>query len=455
MPKLYKFQRIGVRRGHKKFKNRFLLADDMGLGKTVQGLWSAKCFWKKWPIVVVCPAFLKWNWEVEVDRHLGMTRYTLEGRKTHPIPKCRVIIVNYEILGDWLDEIAKVNPRGVLVDEYQYIKNRETKRSKHTVTLCRNYGRRRLILMSGTPIEKKPAEIWVALNLLRPDLYPTFRPFGVRYCKPERTPWGMKYNGADRTDELNRILKKTCMIRRRKVDVLKDLPPKRRMVIPVKLSAPDLKLYKAEEQKLVRWLIATRGIPGLDRQNKRRTMMIRLKVLIGMLKAPVTKEWIQDFLDSTDRKLITCCVHRKLIADLHQTFRDVTVQVHGGIKKKERRKAVETFMKRKKYRHFIGQIRAAGVGLNLQAASSVLFAELNWNPAEHTQFEDRAHRIGQTNPVDVYYLIAEGTIEERLCAIIQDKQKIVDAVLDGKESDESLLIMDQLEKELIGKRRIK
>ena len=430
------------------FQGRALLADEMGLGKTIQALtWAVQN--KTYPIVVVCPAGLKLNWEREALKHLNLRAHVLEGRRVPRRrigPQAKLLIVNYDILGNWIQFLRDMEPGIAIIDECHYIKSRKAKRTRHVRKLCD--GIRHLIALSGTPLTNRPAELWAILNLIRPDLYGSFPKFAWRYCKPQLKPWGFVYQGATHLPELHESLKQSCMIRRLKRDVLKDLPDKARHLVLLPLS--NQKEYQHAVTDFLGWLRKNKTGRQVRRAKRAEALakMGYLKRLAGELKLPATMEWIDNFLNDTNEKLIVFGLHRAVLQPMRERYRNISVLINGATPKHKRQLAVDEFQHNKRTRLFLGNIQAAGVGHTLTAASTVAFAEFTWTPGEHIQAEDRAHRIGQHKKVSCYYLASCGTIEEKLCQILQEKQGILDATLDGRDPQQTDLdIFNQLLKE--------
>ena len=431
--KLYPYQKKGVDL-ITKFGGRALLADDMGLGKSFQALYWFKEAKLTGPAIVVCPAFLKANWQHEALTHVGLMSEILEGTKPPPtseglFSEAPIYIINYEILMYWLRWIKKRRPQLTILDESQYIKSPGAKRTKATMGLCR--GVPHVIALSGTPIENRPVEIWTTLNILSPERFRHWHRFVWRYCNPSRRPWGWDFSGSRREGELNDILKKTCMIRRRKSQVLKDLPRKSRYTVIMEIE--NRKEYEKATNDFLQWL-SGKDIVRAQRAVRAEAMVKAgyLKRLAAELKINSVVQWIENFLVSTEGKLVVFTSHKKIINILHTNFNDISVKVDGSTKKNIRESEIKKFLNSKHTRLFFGNIRAAGIGINLIKSSTVAFAELDPTPGRLVQAEDRVHRIGQLHPVSIYYLIARDTIEERLCEILHRKQKTLDQILDGK-----------------------
>lgn len=424
-----------------------LLADEMGLGKTGQALWYAKKN-NIGPILVVCPASLKINWQREAWKHTRMRCHILEGTKPpHYIPsiKPQVTIINYDVVGKWLSYLRRMKFQLIILDEIHYAKNAKAKRSKAVYKLCK--GAPRCIELSGTPLVNNPHELWFPLRIIRPDLFPSFYSFAMRYCCPEKTFWGWKFSGARNLKELHTILKKEVMIRRRKKDVLDQLPPKIRHVVPMPIS--NLKEYQKAETDFINWL--REKSPAKAHRARSAVKLTQMGYLIRLackLKIRFVEEWVDNFLEETDEKIILLGRHVPPTLRLHNRYKAKSVALYGDVPMKERQIAVDRFNNDKRIRILVGN-SPAWTGWNMTAASTVAFFEMAWTPGEHDQGESRPHRIGQTKHVSVFYLIAFGTIEEHLCKVIQKKQKILEAVLDGKRKATNLNIHDLVVEEML------
>lgn len=436
-----------------KFNGRALLADQMGLGKTIQSLLWAYRNPDVRPIVIVCPASLKFNWEREASKHFGMVSEILNGTKPPKLgltASHQIVIINYDILVYWLAFLRALEPKLVIIDECHYGKSLKSIRSRSLQKLCK--GVPHVIALSGTPITNRPAELWPTLHILRPDKFPSFLPYGQEFCDPQLTPWGWRYNGATNLKRLNKRLRKLCMIRRLKSEVIEQLPPKIRSVIPIALSPADRKEYNHAFNDFIGWLSqydktkATRAARA-----ERLVKWGYLKRLSSQLKMKGVLEWIDNFLKESQSKLILFAVHKDVVSTLYERYKPISVKVDGSVNKEHRKNAVDAFQHNRKIKIFIGNIRAAGVGLNLTAADTVAFVELSWTPGEHSQAEDRAWaRVNDMHGCNVFYLIANDTIEVKLMDLIDKKQKVLDEVLDGKRGASGFELMDLLEDQLLG-----
>ncbi|KKN88414.1 hypothetical protein LCGC14_0249770 [marine sediment metagenome] len=436
MTELFPYQKEDVLQ-MERFNGRILNASQMGLGKTLVTLTYLQQHPEALPAVVVCPSSVKYVWEHEALTHIQMHSQVLEGQKPpqngdHLFSNPgKLIILNYDILQYWVAWLRKLKPQTLILDECHKVKSRTTKVTKAAKSLSRSIPN--MFALSGTPLTNRPAELWPTLNMLRPDLYPAFWPFGIKHCAGKKSYWGWEFKGATNVKELHDKLTKQLMIRRRKKDVL-DLPPKVRQTIPCELS--DRTEYEEASNDLIGWL--RKNNPRKAGESKMMAM-VRLGYLLRLaarLKLKSVVRWINRFhLESEDEKLIVFAHHKGMIRVIKKRCRAKSVVIDGSVAGQRRKAMADQFQQDKKTRLLIGNIQAAGVGLTLTAASTVAFAELDWVPGNMLQAEDRPHRIGQTKTVWIYYLVAGDTVEEKLCKVLQEKQKIITRILDGDLGD--------------------
>jgi len=422
---LYPFQKEGVAFVEKR-QGRALIADSMGLGKTAQALAWLQLHPDRRPALVVVPASLKLNWKREAEMWMSDPKVQiLSGKKPDRPIHGDIIVINYDILPSWVGRLQECRPEVVIADEIHYIKNRSAKRTKAFKALVK--GVPYVIGLSGTPIVNRPVEAFNALSIIEPTLFPSFWKYAQRYCGARHNGFGWDFTGASNTEELNKKLSRV-MIRRRKEDVLKELPAKTISIVPMPLDN-EREYYKVEED-FIGWLQAIDPDKAARAQNAEALAKIEaLKQLAIKGKIKMAIQWIRDYLDS-DGKLVVFCTHRSTVDSLMEEFGDVAVKVDGSVSGKARDEAVQAFQTRPDIRLFVGNMN-----------SSAVFLELGWGPGDHTQAEDRIHRIGQeADAVNIYYLIAEGTIEEQIMGLIDKKRLVLDQVLDGKETDESSLL---------------
>ena len=430
-----------------------LLADDMGLGKTLETLWllqrSKVC--QMLPALVVCPASTKYSWEHTALEHLGLRAQVLEGRKPpnngFGLAGHRITIINPDILPAWLPHLRRVGYKALVLDECQYFGNVNSRRTRAALDLARVTPNR--VALSGTPLVNNPSELWPTLHMLRPDVFNSMFSFAEEYAYPRREFGRWVCKGARNLGKLHALLRRTCMVRRLKEDVLHDLPDKYRQVVPVDLS--DRAEYDHATRDFVGWLCAHyRDDKGRVRRAARAAAVTRVGYLVRLaarLKARAVVDWVNKFLvERPDDKLVVFAVHTKMVRLLERHIEANHTTVDGGVTGRRRKLAVDKFRRDPDTRVFIGNIRAAGVGIDglQEVCQNLAFAELWWVPGVHTQAEDRIYRIGQRGVAWINYLVAGGTIEEHLCSIIQEKQQTIHAVLDGAGYQGDMNVFDQL-----------
>lgn len=431
-------------------KGRALVADSMGLGKTLQALGYCQLHPEKRPVIIVCPASLKLNWERECRKWLERPGdiQIISGKKDNYFHG-DIIIINYDILSSWQDKIieyCKGKDSVLISDECHYLKNSQAIRTKAMKKLAKSFAH--TIFLSGTPIVNRPAEFFNSINMIRPDLFPSYWRFMEEFTEKKYSPFsrsGYVFEGARNMDKLHKLLTETIMIRRRKEEVLTELPPKIRTIIPLEID--NRNDYEYAESDIVSWILDNEGREKAEKAKSAEVLVEfeKLKQLSVKGKMSSVIDWIEDFLN-TDEKLIIFATHKLTLDLLQERFGKISVRLDGSTSIGDRQKAVDKFQNDDNIRLFLGNVKAAGVGITLTAASNVAFIELPWTPGDLVQAEDRAHRIGQKDTVTVWHLVAQNTVEEDIAAILSNKQKVLDAILDGKESDENSVLTELISK---------
>lgn len=433
------FQEDGVR-GIYNLKGKTLLADDQGLGKTIEALmWVSRV--PRRPVVIVAPSSVKYHWQMEARQKFGLQSRVLEGQGpkqeavwTH---QDQILILNYDILWFWLRALMKRPPKMVIFDECHYVSNRLAQRTKAAKKLAERADS--VLGLSGTPMTNKPVQLWSILNIIRPDMFDDFHQFAWKYCKPRHTYWGWRYDGAERKDELHKILVENVMIRRLKEDVAPELPKKIHKMIPVHLGSAAWKEYTKAKDSFMTWL--REKSPARAARAKRAESMVKIGYLLRLcahLRMPQTLNFIKEFHQNhPGEKVVGLTGHTFVIDRLRETFPKTSVVVDGRVTGVLRTEAVRSFTYVRKILNLWGNWRAASVGLNLQRASNMFSLDPPWTPGDLLQGQDRVHRIGQTKTVVIWYLYAMGTAEADWMQILRERTEVLKAVLDGKMSIEA------------------
>ncbi|MFW6272835.1 MAG: DEAD/DEAH box helicase, partial [bacterium] len=363
-----------------------------------------------------------------------------------------------------------------------YIKNPNSKRTKAFKKIHK--GIPHLLILTGTPIESKPIDIYNIVQAIDPSSFPNYVKFTLDYCDAKSDRYGWNTSGSKNTIKLNKILTRKLMIRRKKKDVLKELPSKMVSHLPIEIN--NRTEYIKAENKLIDYIgerfdkdlqteedfikditdYAKRHEIDLENKNNpteediktikelkiekasAAVVLSQIRVLMQLAtegKMEGVINWIRDFLESGE-KLVLFAINKKIINALMKEFKDVAVKVDGSVKGKKRQDAVDKFQEDPKIQLFIGNIIAAGVGLTLTAASNVAILQLPWDPGKLNQAIDRVHRISQLRQVTVWYLLAQETIEGKLLEVLMEKEKTVSEVLDGKQYVEKSMLQELINK---------
>ncbi len=415
---------------------RALIADDQGLGKTLEAI--AWMHYNKnkdiYPILIVVPAAVKLNWRNEIDKFINRMDEVeiVYGRTPYPITE-RIAIINYDIIAHWEHYlISKYKPKTIIADEIHKCKSSNTKRSKSMLKI--SHTANNFIGMTGTPILNRPIEIYHPLKMIAPNLFPNKKAFATRYCDRKYNGFGWDDTGAKNTIELNHILTREVMLRRKKEDVLKELPDKTRSIIPLEID--NRAAYNHAYTDLINFLKQIDLAKAISASRAETLVKVGvLKQLTAKGKLKQSVEWISDFIE--DEKLVVFVHHKKIANFLMEKFDGIAVRYTGGMSDKQREHAQTEFWKNENVKLFIGNIDAAGVGINLQIASNVAFVEYPWSPGLYRQAEDRVHRFGQKNAVNVWNLVADDTIENAIVNILDKKARIISEVIDGDQSSQA------------------
>lgn len=380
----------------------------------------------------------------------------------------------------------------LVADECHFLKNPAAQRSVAvlgkpakkdcaTVPGLASRATNRKLFLTGTPLLNRPIEMLPLLQVLSPSEFGNFWQFAKRYCNATQTRYGWDFSGASNLDELQERLRKHVMVRRLKADVLKELPPKRRSIVTLTIEDGEIaKLVVAEHaayngtaneddemalaiggddyRAAVAKLSASHRETSEDRAIAAEEEMMygrdegggyrprgntekagvdftdlsSIRHQIALLKVPAVIDHVKEMLDSGIDKLLIFGHHLDVVAAICDGLAEYgVVKITGETPVGDRQGIVDRFQTDASIKVFVGNIKAAGVGLTLTAAAHVVFAELDWVPANVTQAEDRAHRIGQQNHVLIQHLVLDESLDAQFAKVIVGKQDIADAALDN------------------------
>lgn len=437
--KLMEFQWEGINFALKR-GGRCLIGDDMGLGKTLQAIAVARVYVNDWPLLIVCPSSLRLNWKEEMLRWLEHDvdeediLVIMTGRDIDR-PLERVNIVSYDLL-------RKIPPgflrrcQFIIADESHYMKSMTAKRSQALTPLIKNA--KRALLLSGTPALSRPVELFPQINAISPILFPRYQEYVERYCAAHVGRFGYDVSGASNLDELHTLLRGSLLIRRKKEEVLSQLPDKQRQILWVQTKP---KIMKEVAKAMDRWkdLKEAAKNPESERHAKKLELDIKaaqneLYKLSGFAKIDSVLEFCKDTAE-TGCKFIVFLHHKEVMEQLHEyvtkKLKLGLIRIDGSTPQANRQMLCRQFQEDPRCRVALLSITAAGVGLTLTKATVVLFAELYWNPGSLLQAEDRAHRIGQRDCVLVKYLLARQTLDESMWSTVRRKLTVVGHSLTG------------------------
>jgi len=443
-----KYQKLD-KRGWKAFKHqedgikfllknkKCILADSMGLGKTYQSIVAALESESE-RILIICPSSLKINWMREIENFCSKDDVSIiNGNYWNP---SKFTIVNYDVLKnfhtvaeknkeyeDWelMRNIVEFSPDLIILDEAHFIKNHNSKRGAILKDLSKNFGCERFWLLTGTPIANRPMDYYNLLSIIDSPLTTNWVHFAKTYCEGKRFRKGGKYiwvtKGASNLDELSSKTKRT-ILRRKKEEVL-DLPPK--LVTPIYLELENVTAYKSVWETYLekRRLEGKKGNPAKDIVE-----MTLLRTFIAMETVPYSIEKAEEALEQ-DKKVIIFCNFNDEMDAFNRHFGNKAACVRGGMSDKQKQLSVDRFQEDDSCKVFVGQIKAAGVGLTLTKAEIVIMNSLDWVPGNHEQAEDRAYRIGQKETVNIYYMLIDDTIDTLVWDILNEKKKIIGTIM--------------------------
>jgi len=439
----------------------FLLADEPGLGKTAQSLLAAQAA-DAYPLLVVVPNVVKSNWAREARMWTPRHQATvIQGDGETVDAFADIVIVNYEVLDRHVGWLGDLGFRGMVLDEAHFIKNKSSQRSQHVLQLSERIraraGRPLLMALTGTPLINDIEDfraIWQYLGWIdekkpRAELMDALEETGL-------TPLDPGFFPAARSRVID-----MGIVRRRKVDVAADIPARRVADLQVELDDEAERSIRAAERELVARLVAKyeRAIEardgesapeGIDHDLVRRIAasereesaksdenVFAMMRRIGQAKAGLAADYAAQLAHSVG-KVVFFAKHVDVMDEAEATFEKRGIRytsIRGNQTPSVRQRSIDAFVNDPDVAVVVCSLSAAGVGVNLQVASDMVLAELSWTDAEQTQAIDRVHRIGQTEPVTAWRIIASRTIDTRIAELIDSKAGLAARALDGSDEE--------------------
>ena len=431
---------------------RFILADDMGLGKTTSTIIAALETGSK-KVLIVCPASLKINWQREIENYSDRPVFIAEGKKFST--EHDFVIINYDILKNFHDSDPKKKDESlllqsgfdlVILDEAHMISNVQAQRTKIINSFAKKVSR--VWLLTGTPMTSRPMNYYNLLNLIESPVAQNWKAYAIRYCQGfqftagKRKVWNVM--GASNLEELRDRTSKQ-ILRRLKEDVL-DLPDK--IITPVYLRLKS-KEYEDLMGEYYDWY--DKNPDESSSLTVQFSKLMKVRKVIANEKTKQTIDFAENILEQ-GKKVIIFTNFTDTLQTIYQHFGKQAVYLDGSCSNAMRQQAVDSFQNDDKIRVFVGNLKAAGVGLTLTSAEVVIMNDLSFVPAEHAQAEDRAYRYGQKSNVLVYYPLFENTIEGAIYDILNRKKQIIRTVMGDEQPENTGDIVEEI-LNLINKRR--
>lgn len=459
MTDLFKHQREGIAFLRK--RKGAILADEMGLGKTRQAI-VALANVDVDLHVIVCPASLKLNWKREILAVLPEESVFVSGQKgKFDVKRDSWLVVNYDQLGKWIGPILDAGKFTLTGDEAHYIKGASA-RTKYFMILAKDAAI--VYLLTGTPVLNRPVELFNLLKAIKHPIAKLKGQFGEKYCGAtamarvrdkannrffvvhrsqaygfmnDRGRYQVSFyvdmRGATNLDELRREIG-SSFLRRMKSEVM-DLPEKIEEMVPVELKPVWRKKYATAFDDYAKFVRENPMGKNIDNIMLARQLveLQKLKQVCSEGKIEAVVEAVESAVEQGVKVVVFTQYAKTLMALQDQLTHLGVVSIQGSSSQDRRQQAVDAFQGDEKVRVFIGNVKAAGVGITLTAATQVIFADLDWTPAVHDQAADRCHRIGQTGTVNVRYFFVPGSVEEDVIAMLAKKRETIAAVLEGGE----------------------
>lgn len=449
---LREFQKLGLD-FLLKTGGRALLADEVGLGKGVQTLaFLATEEREVFPVCIVAPLVVLKHWEREIEKFVTIqgARPSVETIRTgktsgegqaYLIGAPAIYLINYDLLAKRAKDIAP-RVRTIVFDEVQALRNTTTLRYGGALELVGSPTVKHVLGLSGTPIHNNGGEIWAIGNMIRPGLLGNLQEFAAQHCYTDLR--GRLH--ARNPQALYELLREELMLRRRKIEVLQELPPKQRVK---EFIEADLELYNREVAKIL--AILDQKLAGAKTQFEktafRQHVVKQERQIAAIAKVEYVVKWVQAVLESEEPIVVYC--HHLLIRDAFARYlgHHHPCYIFGGQTDTARDQEIQRFQNGES-RLMLAGMRAGSLGISLTRATIVVFAELDWSPVVHQQCEGRLHRIGQERQVLAYYLVAAGTLDEKVVEVLVDKTEEISGILgdvpEGENTPEAIRALDEL-----------
>lgn len=449
------YQQVGVKWLYNIYKCGFggILADEMGLGKSIQLIYFIKEILKEKKdakILIVAPTSLVYNWVNEFDKFGKELKYrefaenkNIRLQELTHIDDINVLITTYGLLRRDKELYKEINFELIAIDEAQNIKNVNAQMTKVVKELHANTK----VALTGTPLENSVLELWSIFDFIMPGYLANITSFNKKYNLKD-----VKEEQLNILNNLNKQIK-PFILRRKKKDVIKELPDKLENNIYIDLNPEQKKLYVAQLEKTQKELDEILQNEGFKKGNfkilqlltKLRQLCIDPKIIYenyqgGSAKIENIITLVKDIIQN-GHKILVFTSFKTALDILNREFTNNNISTYvidGSVPSKRRMELVEKF-NNDDTDVFLITLKSGGTGLNLTSADVVIHLDLWWNPQVENQATDRAHRIGQKNTVEVIKLITRGTIEEKILELQNKKKILSDKLIEGQDRDQNII----------------
>lgn len=413
-----------------------LLSFDMGLGKTITSASMSKIF--SIPrTIIIGPALVKWNWYRDMTDDWGYNPLywtILDAKKS----KClrafreRFVVCNYEMIEKHFSELTKADTGHIIIDECHKIKNSGTRNFKMIKKLVETFPKARVTLLSGTPVTNRVNDMFAYLKLSHHPLGKNKKDFLEKYTRVKTTRGIEQVSGSRNIEDLK--LKVSNFIIRKKTEECIDLPD-----LIIKNYYFEFEDIRGEYEETLKQLYkAKEDYDHTEDEQGKREITIKARANIHTLNRIVSCSKVKNIIKLVDslheagRKAIVFSSYTQPLEMIEEHYRKKCVRIDGSVDSHSRDQLIEKFKHDPSVHVFVGNVKAAGVGINLVNANDVIFTNFPFTPDDLEQPYKRSHRIGQKNKVNVYYTIAEGTIDEHIYSMIVDKSRDINFLIDGE-----------------------
>lgn len=424
-------------------KESFINGDDVGLGKTFEAILYAETT-NSFPCLVMVPSSVKYNWaekwiEITDKKRSVAVIESKQTKKRKNDWEADVVIINYDIIGKKAGKGAVVkfeelnrDWKMVIADEAHFLKSNKSVRAKAAKKICDPIDK--VQLLTGTVVMNKPIELWNLLQLIKKDhlIADGWTDFVIKYCGGYNGDNGWYKSGATNIFELNNKLRKNCYIRREKTDVLKEIPPVTKQIIETPISNKEE--YKRASKDLIEYLREEFSDEKADSAAEAEAL-VSLGVMRQLsIKGKINfiKQYLKDWREAGNGKLVIFGIHKEPLQELSKMFDSSLIA--GGVKAQRKQQIIKEFQENEDDFLFLN-IASGGTGIDgLQnVCNNALVIELPWRPSDLVQLIGRLVRSGQKNAVTVSFLLSSMTIDQEMWEMLEEKERVTDAVNRGKD----------------------